>query len=46
MNMRLAALPLLLTALAVGVFLAVGGHGSAEAAKTPATCSFLLLEGF
>ena len=45
MNMRRAALPLLLAASVVGAF-AVGAHGSTEAAKTPSTCSFLLLEGF
>ena len=46
MNVRHAALLLLLAALLVGAFLAVGGHGSAEAAKTPATCSFLLNDSF
>jgi len=44
MNVRPAALPLLLAALVVGAFLAVGDHGSAEAAKTPATCSFPLFD--
>ncbi len=46
MNMRPAALLLLLAALLVGAFLAVGGHGSAQAVKTPATCSFLLNDSF
>ena len=46
MNVRSAALLLLLAALLVGAFLTAGGHGSAQAAKTPATCSFLLNDSF
>ena len=46
MNMRRAALLLLMAAFVVGAFVAVGGHGSAEAAKTPATCSIRLSESF
>ena len=46
MNVRRAALLLLLADLLVGAFLAVGDHGSAQAAKTPATCSFLLNDAF
>ena len=46
MNVRRAALLLLLAALLVGAFLAVNGHGSAQAAKTPATCGFLLVDSF
>src|SRR4249920_783494 len=46
MNMRRAALLLPLAALSVGAFLAVNGHGSAQAAKTPSTCGFLLRDSF
>src|SRR5687768_15470836 len=46
MNVRRAAILLFLAASSVGAFLAVGGHGSAEAAKSPATCSFLFLDSF
>ena len=46
MNMRLAALSVVLAALVAGVFVAVGGHGSAEAAKTPGTCIEMLHDSF
>ena len=44
--MRLAALSVVLAALVAGVFVAVGGHGSAEAAKTPGTCIEMLHDSF
>ena len=46
MNVRLATILLLVTALMIGAFLAIGGHGSAEAAKRPATCINLLYDTF
>ena len=46
MNVRRAAMLLLLAVVLVGAFLAVGGHGSAKAAKTPATCGYLLRDSF
>jgi hypothetical protein len=46
MNVRRAALLLLPAVLLVGAFLAVGGHGAAEAAKAPATCGFLFADSF
>src|SRR5687767_13281039 len=46
MNVRRAALLLLLAASLVGASLAVGDHDSAQAAKTPATCSFLFRDSF
>ena len=46
MNVRRVTILLLLSASAVGVFLGFGGHGSAEAAKAPATCIELLHDSF
>ena len=46
MNVRRATILLLLTASVVGAFLGFGGHGSAEAAKAPATCIELLHDSF
>ena len=46
MNVRLATILLLVTALMIGAFLAIGGHGSAEAARRPATCINLLYDTF
>jgi large repetitive protein len=44
MNVRRAALLLLLAASVGGAFFAVDDHGSAEAAKTPATCVYLFTD--
>ena len=46
MNVRLATILLLVAALVIAAFLAIGGHGSAEAAKRPATCINLLYDTF
>ena len=46
MNVRLATILLVLTVLSVGASLELGGRGSAEAAKAPTTCGFLLVDSF
>jgi hypothetical protein len=46
MNVRRAALLLLLAVSVGGAFFAVDDHGSAEAAKTPATCGYLFTDSF
>jgi hypothetical protein len=46
MNVRVATILLLVAALVGGAFVVFGGHGSAEAARAPATCHEMLHDSF